>query len=80
VSQPYQNGAEILVEWRHWRDEVWEFCPFDSLDKTRCSARLCPCSLRQVNRWINRISGYLGIVKPVKYFHGRNGHGLAMDK
>ena len=45
MSQPCQNGAEILVEWRHWRDEVWELCPFGSLDKTKCSARLCPCSI-----------------------------------
>jgi hypothetical protein len=73
MAQPYANGAEILVQWKHWRDEVWEICPFGSTDKTRCSAQLCPCTLLQVNRWVNRISGYLGTVKLVKYLHGRDG-------
>lgn len=75
MAQPYRNGAEILVQWKHWRDQVWEACPFGTLDKTKCNAYLCPCSLLQVNRWINRISGYLGTVKLVKYLHSRNGSG-----
>ena len=75
MAQPYRNGAEILVEWKHWKEEVWEICAFGSLDKTKCSARLCPCPVRQVNDWVNRMSEYLGTVKLVKYLHSRNGNG-----
>jgi hypothetical protein len=75
VAKSYRNGAEVLVEWKHWQEEVWEICPFGSLDKTKCSARLCPCAVRQVNDWVNRISGYLGTVKLVKYLASKNGNG-----
>ena len=63
------------MEWKPWKEEGWEPCPFGSLDKAKCSARLCPCAVLQVNDWVNRISGYLGTVKLVKYLHSRNGGG-----
>jgi hypothetical protein len=75
VATSYRNGAEVLVEWRQWKEEVWEPCPFGSLDKTKCSASLCPCTVRQVNAWMNTLSGYLGTVKLVKYLASRNGNG-----
>jgi hypothetical protein len=75
VVQSYRNGGEILVEWKRWKENVWQLCPFGTLDRTRCSAPLCPCDLLQVNHWINKISGYLGPVKMVKYFHARDGNG-----
>ena len=59
----------------HWKEEGWEPCPFGSLDKAKCSARLCPCAPLQVNDWVNRISGYLGTVKLVKYLASKNGNG-----
>jgi len=71
----YRNGADVLVEWKPWKEEAWEICPFGSLDKAKCSARLCPCAVVQVNAWVNRLSGYLGTVKLVKYLHSRNGNG-----
>lgn len=71
----YRNGAEILVEWRQWRDEVWAHCPYACQDKTKCSAQLCPCGLAQVALWMNTISGYLGTVKLVKYLGRENGNG-----
>jgi hypothetical protein len=75
MAQPYRNGAEVLVKWKQWRKEVWDPCPFGSLDKTKCSTRLCPCSLLQINRWVNGVSGYLGTVKLVKYLATKNGKG-----
>jgi hypothetical protein len=75
MAQPYRNGAEVLVEWRQWKEEVWDRCPFGSLDKPKCSARLCPCAVQQVSAWVNRISGYLGTVKLVKYLASKNGNG-----
>ena len=75
VAKSYRNGAEVLVEWKHWRNEVWDPCPFSSLDKAKCSARLCPCAVLQVNDWVNRISEYLGTVKLVKYLASKNGKG-----
>jgi hypothetical protein len=81
VAISYRNGAEILVEWRQWRDDVWVHCPYACQDKTKCSAQLCPCGLAQVSLWINTISGYLGTVKLVKYLgrHNGNGNGQVKD-
>jgi hypothetical protein len=75
VAIAYRNGAEILVEWRRWKDEVWAHCPYASQDKTKCSAQLCPCDLAHVSLWMNTISGYLGTVKLVKYLGTHNGNG-----
>jgi hypothetical protein len=75
VAISYRNGAEILVEWRQWRDEVWTHCPYASQDKTKCSVQLCPCDLAYVGLWMNTISGYLGTVKLVKYLGRDNGNG-----
>lgn len=63
------------MEWKPWKEEVWEPYPFGSLDKANCSARLCPCAVLQVNDWVNRISGCLGTVKLVKYLASKNGNG-----
>ncbi len=71
----YRNGAEILVEWRQWKDEVWAHCPYACQDKTKCSAQLCPCGLAHVSLGMNTISGYLGTVKLVKYLGRENGNG-----
>lgn len=71
----YRNGAEILVGWRHWRDELWAHCPYACQDKTKCSAPLCPRGLAQVSLGMNTISGYLGTVKLVKYLGRENGNG-----
>ena len=71
----YRNGAEVLVEWRQWKDAVWAHCPYASHDKTKCSARLCPCDVARVSLWMNSISGYLGTVKLVKYLGRENGNG-----
>jgi hypothetical protein len=75
VAISYRNGAEVLVEWRQWRDAVWAHCPYASHDKTKCSARLCPCDVAQVSLWMNSISGYLGTVKLVKYLGRETGNG-----
>jgi hypothetical protein len=75
VAEPYRNGSETLIEWRQWKEQVWTLCPFGVTDKTKCNARLCPCALLRVNRWVNAVSGYLGTVKLVKFLHGRNGNG-----
>jgi hypothetical protein len=69
------NHAETLTEWRRWKDEVWVLCPFAGNDKTKCSARLCPCAVKQVNLWVNKSSGYLGTVKLVKFLNRNNGNG-----
>jgi hypothetical protein len=52
--------------WKQCEEGVWDRCPFGSLDKSKCSAGLCPCALQQVNAWVNRMAGYLGTVKLVE--------------
>ena len=71
----YRNGAEVLVEWRQWKDAIWSHCRYASNDKTKCSARLCPCYVARVSLWMNTISGYLGTVKLVKYLGREDGNG-----
>lgn len=71
----YRNSAEILLEWRRWKDETWALCPFASHDKTKCSTQHCPCTVLRVNLWVNAISGYLGTVKVVKFLGRDNGKG-----
>jgi hypothetical protein len=75
VAISYRNGAEVLVEWREWRDVVWAHCPYATQDKTKCSAQLCPCNVARIGLWMNTISGYLGTVKLVKYLGRKNGNG-----
>jgi len=75
VALLYRNGSEILIEWKQWKEKVWQPCPFHITDKTKCNARLCPCDLLLVNQWVNGVSGYLGTVKLVKCLHSRNGNG-----
>lgn len=76
----YRNGAEILVEWRQWRDEVWADCRYACHDKSKCNAQLCPCDVARVGLWMNTISGYLGTVKLVKYLGRENGNGKGNGK
>jgi hypothetical protein len=45
------------------------------LDKAKYSARLCACAVLQFNDCVNRISGYLGTVKLVKYPASKNDKG-----
>jgi hypothetical protein len=75
VADSCRSGPEILVGWRQWKDETWALCPFASHDKTVCSAKHCPCAVKQVNLWVNTISGYLGTVKLVKFLNRNNGNG-----
>jgi hypothetical protein len=80
MAQPYRNGAEALVEWRQWKQEVWDRCPFGILDRAKRSASLCPCALQQVNAWMIRLSGYLGTVKLAKYLARKNGNGNGKEQ
>lgn len=73
MANSYRNGAEMLVKWRQWKDEIWTLCPLASHDKTQCSAEHCPCAVLRVNLWMNTISGYLGTVKLVRFTGRENG-------